>query len=71
MRSAPPIKSFGSIGTLYDGIIKRSTLLGKRMDSLIWGLDAEPAAKRINDALAPISADFSGKLLVVPVAPAC
>ena len=52
---------------MYDGIITRSTLLGKLMDSLIWGLDKEKAAKWINDALSPIPDDFSGKLLEVPV----
>lgn len=60
-------KTLGAIGTMYDGIITRSTPLGKVMDSLIWGLDAPLAAKWINDALAPIPADFSGKLLEVPV----
>ena len=38
-------KQLGNIGTMYDGIITRSTLLGKLMDSLIWGLDKELAAK--------------------------
>ena len=38
-------KQLGSIGSMYDGIITRSTLLGKLMDSLIWGLDKEKAAK--------------------------
>ena len=52
---------------MYDGIITRSTLLGKMMDSLIWGLNAEDAAKWINDALSPIPDGFSGKLLEVPV----
>lgn len=60
-------KQLGSIGTMYDGIITRSTLLGKLMDSLIWGLDKELAAKWINDALSPIPEDFAGKLLEVPV----
>ena len=60
-------KTLGDIGTLYDGIITRSTLLGKLMDSVIWGLDAELAAKWIDDALSRIPADFSGKLLEVPV----
>lgn len=60
-------KQLGSIGSMYDGIITRSTLLGKLMDSLIWGLDKEKAAKWINDALSPIPDDFSGKLLEVPV----
>ena len=60
-------KQLGSIGTVYDGIITRSTLVGKLMDSLIWGLDKELAAKWIDDALSPISEDFAGKLLEVPV----
>ena len=60
-------KQLGKIGTIYDGIITRSTPLGKLMDSVIWGLGAELAAKWINDALAPIPADFSGRLLEVPV----
>ena len=60
-------KQLGSIGTMYDGIITRSTLLGKLMDSHIWGLDKELAAKWIEEALSPIPEDFSGRLLEVPV----
>ena len=60
-------KELGAFGNLYDGIITRSTLLGKIMDGLIWGLDRERSAKWIEDALAPIPADFSGSLLEVPV----
>lgn len=60
-------KSLGKAGTIYDGIITRSTLLGKLMDGLIWGLNKELAAKWINDALAPIPEDFAGSLLEVPV----
>lgn len=57
----------GGFASLYDGIITRSTLTGKLMDSLVWGLNAERAAKWINDALAPIPDGFSGTLLEVPV----
>ena len=60
-------RQLGSVSTMYDGIVTRSTLLGKLMDSLIWGLDKELAAKWIDDALAPIPADFAGRLLEVPV----
>jgi hypothetical protein len=60
-------KALGDMGNLYDGIITRSTVVGKLMDSLIWGLDKENAAKWINDALAPIPENFSGSLLEVPV----
>lgn len=38
----------------YDGIITRSTVIGKIMDSVVWGLDAELAAKWVNAALEPI-----------------
>jgi ubiquinone/menaquinone biosynthesis C-methylase UbiE len=60
-------KELGEFGSVYDGIITRSTLLGKVMDGLIWGLDGERSAKWIEDALAPIPAGFSGSLLEVPV----
>ena len=57
----------GGFANLYDGIITRSTLIGKLMDSVVWGLNAELAAKWINDALAPIPEGFKGTLLEVPV----
>ena len=60
-------KELGAFGNVYDGIITRSTLLGKIMDGLIWGLDAELSARWIEDALAPVPADFPGSLLEVPV----
>ena len=60
-------KELGEFGNLYDGIITRSTLLGKIMDGLIWGLGRALSAKWIEEALAPVPADFSGSLLEVPV----
>ena len=57
----------GGFANLYDGIITRSTLIGKLMDSVVWGLNAELAAKWINNALAPIPEGFKGTLLEVPV----
>ena len=60
-------KELGGMANIYDGIITRSTLLGKLMDGLIWGLDGELSAKWIEDALAPIPSGFSGRLLEVPV----
>ena len=60
-------KALGDMSILYDGIITRSTLLGKVMDGLIWGLDKELAAQWVEDALSPVPADFAGKLLEVPV----
>ena len=32
-------RQLGDIGTVYDGIITRSTLIGKIIDSAVWGLD--------------------------------
>ncbi|MBR6219794.1 MAG: class I SAM-dependent methyltransferase [Clostridia bacterium] len=60
-------KQLGGMGSMYDGIVTRSTLLGKLMDSLIWGLDRQSAAQWINDALSPIPERFTGALLEVPV----
>ncbi|MBR5094280.1 MAG: class I SAM-dependent methyltransferase [Oscillospiraceae bacterium] len=60
-------KELGAFGNVYDGIVTRSTLLGKIMDGLIWGLDKELSARWIEDALAPVPANFSGRLLEVPV----
>ena len=60
-------RQLGGFASAYDGIITRSTLLGKIMDTLVWGLDEAGSAKWVNDALSPIPEDFSGKLLEVPV----
>ena len=60
-------KQLGGIGTVYDGIITRSTLTGKLLDSVVWGLDAKQAARWVNMALSAIPEGFSGKLLEVPV----
>ncbi len=60
-------KALGGMSTVYDGIITRSTLLGKITDSLVWGLDKDLAAQWVEDALWPVPADFAGKLLEVPV----
>ena len=60
-------KALSDMASFYDGIITRSTLPGKVMDSLIWGLDKELAAKWLDDALSPIPEGFSGRLLEVPV----
>lgn len=63
--------SYRSLGKgfsdMYDGIITRSGLIGKVLDSVVWGLDADDAAEWINRALAPIPESFSGRLLEVPV----
>ena len=60
-------KALGDMASVYDGVITRSTLLGKIMDSLVWGLDKDLAERWVEDALSPVPADFAGKLLEVPV----
>ena len=60
-------RKLGTRADLYDGIITRSTLFGKLVESVVWGLDRERAAQWVNDALSPVPADFAGKLLEVPV----
>lgn len=60
-------RQLGRTGNLYDGIITRSTLTGKLVDSLVWGLNRELAAKWIDDALSPVPDGFAGRLLEVPV----
>ena len=37
----------GNRADFYDGIITRSTLIGKLVDSVVWGLNRELAAKKI------------------------
>lgn len=60
-------RKLGNRADLYDGIITRSTLIGKLVDSAVWGLNRELAAKWVNDALSSVPEDFAGKLLEVPV----
>ena len=60
-------RKLGNSADFYDGIITRSTLIGKLVDSVVWGLNRELAAKWVNDALSSVPADFAGNLLEVPV----
>lgn len=60
-------RKLGTCADFYDGIITRSTLTGKLVDSVVWGLNRELAAKWVNDALSSVPEDFAGKLLEVPV----
>ena len=38
-------RKLGNRADFYDGIITRSTLMGKLVDSVVWGLNRELAAK--------------------------
>ena len=60
-------RKLGARADLYDGIITRSSLIGKLVDFVVWGLNRERASKWVNDALSSVPEDFAGKLLEVPV----
>lgn len=54
-------------GSFYDGMITSSTVLGTLVNRLVWRMDKSENRKYLKGALPPVSADFDGKLLEVPV----
>ena len=57
----------GSYASFYDGMITYTKPLGKLVNRLIWGFNAETTAEWLNAALSGVPDDFTGKLLEVPV----
>lgn len=53
--------------TFYDGMITCSTLPGRAVCRLVWGMDKEDTLDYLSAALVGIPEDFSGKLLEIPV----
>lgn len=53
--------------SFYDGMITCSTLIGKIVCRLVWGMGAKAAAEYQARALSGIPEEFSGRLLEVPV----
>ena len=51
----------------YDGMITCSTLSGKAVCRLVWGMNKAECDNYLEKALSGITEDFSGKLLEVPV----
>ena len=51
----------------YDGMITCSTLSGKAVCRLVWGMSKAECDNYLEKALSGITEDFSGKLLEVPV----
>ncbi|MFR5853729.1 MAG: hypothetical protein ACLUE8_05035 [Lachnospiraceae bacterium] len=51
----------------YDGMITCSTLPGKAVCRLVWGMNKAECDDYLARALSGIPEDFSGKLLEVPV----
>lgn len=51
----------------YDGMITSTTFLGSLVNRVVWRMNKEENKEYLEKALSPITADFSGKLLEVPV----
>ena len=58
---------FTGSNNLYDGMITCSTILGRLICRIVWDMDQNDCVNYLNQALSGIPADFSGKLLEVPV----
>lgn len=53
--------------SFYDGMITCSTVSGKAVCRAVWGMEKAECDEYLTHALSGISADFSGRLLEVPV----
>lgn len=60
-------RSLGKEATAYDGMITCSTLFGKLICSLVWGMDKKKNDRYLELALEGVPQDFHGKMLEVPV----
>ena len=60
-------KSLGKAHSFYDGMMTGTTLPGRLIQKIVWGMDKEDALEYQAGAFEMIPADFSGKLLEVPV----
>ena len=56
-----------SNASFYDGIMTYFAPLGKAICRIVWNLDGEKNLRYLEKALSGVPADFSGKLLEVPV----
>lgn len=60
-------RALGEEATFYDGMITCSTLPGKAVCRLVWGMGQVEHHDYLSRALSGIPEDFSGSLLEVPV----
>lgn len=51
----------------YDGMITSTTFLGSLVNRIVWRMNKEENKEYLEKALSPITEDFCGKLLEVPV----
>lgn len=60
-------QTIGGEHTFYDGMITCSTLTGKAVCKLIWGMNTEENSRYLKLAFKGIPPNFSGKMLEIPV----
>lgn len=60
-------RGLGGEKTFYDGMITCSTLPGRAVCRLVWGMGKEDTLDYLSAALSGIPEDFSGRLLEIPV----
>jgi ubiquinone/menaquinone biosynthesis C-methylase UbiE len=60
-------KSLGRAHSFYDGMMTGTTLLGRLVVKTVWGMDREEMLEYQARSFEMIPADFSGRLLEVPV----
>ena len=60
-------RELGGEQTFYDGMITCSTLPGRAVCRLVWGMGKEDTLDYLSAALSGIPEGFSGKLLEIPV----
>ena len=60
-------KSLGKAHNFYDGMMTGTSVLGRFMDKAVWCMKQEDLLEYQSEAFAAIPADFSGRLLEVPV----
>ena len=60
-------RALGKESGFYDGMMTCSTVLGTAVSKLVWSIGKEKNEAYIEKALSGIPADFSGRLLEVPV----
>ncbi len=53
--------------SFYDGMITSTTFLGSLVNRAVWRMNKDENKEYLRKALSPITDDFSGKLLEVPV----
>lgn len=60
-------RALGGESTFYDGMITCSTLPGRAVCRLVWGMDQEKNTRYLARAMEGIPQDFAGSMLEVPV----